>query len=146
MFFFKKKKIEEDLLKIHVKDIEEEFIVNKDIIINPLIEFLKKMSELEDNNSTVEEYEKVVKTICSTNLINKGYGKNKEKRYGYINKKCDIYFSMRKEDTASVEIYYKENHLEKKEKFVFRKNNDKYELDNIYIGFSNKAEWKMFHL
>lgn len=136
--FKKKKTPKEDNIIIKVKACSPKYQNEMDIVVKKLIKLLKIFA-------SNKEYERILKNVCTQDLLSRGTNIDREK-YKFINEECTIYFQMNEDEKAIVELYHNEGALEKREKYIFRKKFNEWKLDEIYTGYSNKEDWKMFHL
>lgn len=93
-----------------------------------------------------KRYEELLQNLCTEELISRGYAQSfrRPAKYSYINTNCTLYFSMKTEKKAEVQIFYEDN--TRKDKFVFRPFEDGWKIAEMYYGFTRDNSFYKFRM
>ena len=89
-----------------------------------------------------ERYFKIIDGKCTEKLLKRGYAGafGSPQKFGYINEECRVNFIMKSEKKAVIETHYSHG-VDSKQKFVLKKIDGKWMLDEFYYGFENEDHW-----
>lgn len=89
-----------------------------------------------------ERYGDIVTPVCTSNLLKRGYAGSISfpLRYGYINTGCKLYFIMKSQNRAVVEIHFSHG-IDMKDQFIFNKINDNWKLNQVKYGYQGEDRW-----
>ena len=89
-----------------------------------------------------ERYFKIIDGKCTEKLLKRGYAGSfgNPQKFGYIHGEYRADFIMKSEKKAVIETHYSHG-VDSKHKFVLKKNDGKWLLDEVYYGFENEDHW-----
>lgn len=94
-----------------------------------------------------ERFFKIIDGKCTEKLMKRGYARSfgDPQEFGYLNEECRAVFIMKSAQKAVVETHYSQG-VECKHKFVLKKMEDKWLLDEFYYGFEDEDHWYIHNL
>ena len=151
-------------MNIDISQTPEKFQYMKDEIIPILVEFLKKLTNLEDEYQVLinkkssksalfweeykEKYKEIISPICTQKLMDRGYARSLSEpaTYAYINAASSkIDFIMKSAKKITIETHFAHG-VDKKHQFSIIQTLDGWKIDSLKYGFEGETNWYIYHI